>query len=137
MQNYAADFTLPPLSTVMLTIREVFPSCRIFRESPAPSEEKVEANGRDFDNVVVFCRKTTDKITFRPLVEGDLLKSKARAHYLMPKNEVPDSAFMTGKDVKIVRQNDTGILTKYHDQTALGHWSVMREVIPKNIWQNW
>lgn len=97
----------------------------------------MEDDGRDFDNVVVFCRKTSDKITFRPLVEGDLLKSRARAHYLMPKNEVPESAFKTGDDVKIVRKNDTETLAKYHDQTALGHWSVMREVIPKKIWENW
>lgn len=135
--NYAGDFTLPPLSTVIRTIREVFPSCRIFRESPMPSEDKVEAEGRDFDNVVVFCRKTPDRITFRRVVERDLLQSRARAHYLMPKNEVPESAFMTGDDVKLVRQNDTATLAKYHDQTALGHWAVMREVIPKNIWENW
>ncbi|KAI4592822.1 hypothetical protein KJ359_010455 [Pestalotiopsis sp. 9143b] len=135
--NYAGDFTLPPLSTVVRTIREVFPSCRIFRESPMPSEEKLEADGRDFDNVVVFCRKSADKITFRPVVERDLLRSRARAHYLMPKNEVPDSAFMVGDDVKLVRKNDTEILAKHHDQTALGHWAVMREVIPKNIWEAW
>lgn len=119
------------------TIREVFPSCRIFRESPGPSPDKLEADGRDFDNVVVFCRKTSDKITFRPLVEGDLLKSKARARFLMPRNEVPESAFRTSDDVKIVRNNDTETLAKHHDQTALGHWAVMRMVIPKMIWENW
>ncbi|KAH6647478.1 spermine/spermidine synthase [Truncatella angustata] len=135
--NYAGDFTLPPLSTVMHTIREVFPSCRIFRESPAPSAEKLEENGRDFDNVVVFCRKTADKITFRPVVQADLLQSRARAHYLMPRNEVPESAFMTGDDIKLVRKNDTAALANYHDKTGLGHWAVMREVIPKNIWENW
>ncbi|KAK9775388.1 putative Spermine/spermidine synthase [Seiridium cardinale] len=135
--NYAGDFTLPPLSTVMRTIREVFPSCRIFRESPGPSAEKLAEDNRDFDNVVVFCRKTSDKITFRPLVERDLLQSRARAHYLMPKNEVPESAFLSGDKVKIVRKNDTETLAKYHDQTGLGHWAVMREVIPKNIWENW
>ncbi|KAI1871276.1 uncharacterized protein JN550_004721 [Neoarthrinium moseri] len=135
--NYAGDFSLPPLSTVMHTIREVFPSCRIFRESPTPSEQKVDEQGRDFDNVVVFCRKVDDKIVFRPIVEGDLLQSRARAHYLMPKNEVPESAFLTGDDVGIVRQNDTQTLAKYHDQTALGHWAVMREVLPKKVWENW
>jgi hypothetical protein len=115
----------------------VFPSCRVFRESPAPSEDKLQDDGRDFDNVVVFCRKTADKITFRPLVEGDLLQSRARAHYLMPKNEVPESAFTKFDDIKIVRQNDTETLAKYHDRTALGHWAVMRDVIPKKIWENW
>lgn len=121
----------------MRTIKEVFPSCRIFRESPGPSAEKLAEDGRDFDNVVVFCRKTADKITFRPLVEADFLQSRARVHYLMPKNEVSESAFLTSDDIKIVQKNDTGTLTKYHDKTALGHWAVMRDVIPKNIWENW
>ncbi|KAI0129551.1 spermine/spermidine synthase [Xylariales sp. AK1849] len=131
--NYAGDFHLPPLSTVVRTVREVFPSCRIFRESPAPSEDE----GRDFDNMVMFCRRTTEKITFRPIVEDDLLQSRARAHYLMPKNEVFDSAFLTGGNVGIVKKNDTQTLAKWHDQTALGHWAVMRNVLPKEIWENW
>jgi hypothetical protein len=121
----------------MRTIKEVFPSCRIFRESPMPDEDKVEEQGRDFDNVVVFCRKSADPIKFRPVVPADLLESAARKYYLMPKNEVPNSAFLTGGEVKIVRKNDTEVLTKHHDQTALGHWAVMRDVLPKKIWENW
>ncbi|KAH8666427.1 spermine/spermidine synthase [Xylariales sp. PMI_506] len=133
--NYAGDFTLPPLSTVMHTIRTVFPSCRIFRESEAPSAEKLAETGRDFDNVVVFCRKTADKITFRPVVEADLLQSRARAHFLMPRHEVPESAFLT--DVGIVQNNDTQALSKWHGASAAGHWTVMRGVLPPSIWESW
>ncbi|KAI0116036.1 S-adenosyl-L-methionine-dependent methyltransferase [Hypoxylon sp. NC0597] len=136
--NYAGDFTLPPLGIVMNTIKEVFPTCRIFREGEPPSAETVEETGRDFDNVIVFCTKTGDKVTFRKPAEADFLDSLARRAYLLPKHEVDESAFSaTAADAGILRANETEKLAKWHDQSALGHWAVMRTVIPSYIWQNW
>ncbi|OTA86587.1 hypothetical protein M434DRAFT_399831 [Hypoxylon sp. CO27-5] len=136
--NYAGDFTLPPLGIVMNTIKEVFPTCRIFREGEPPSAETVEETGRDFDNVIVFCTKTGDKVTFRKPTEADFLDSLARRAYLLPKHEVDASAFSaTAADVGILRVNETEKLAKWHDQSALGHWAVMRTVIPSYIWENW
>lgn len=121
----------------MKTIREVFPSCRVFRESPQPSQEEIEKNGQDFDNVVVFCRKTEKKIAFRHALDRDFLQSKARAQFMVPRHEVPESAFLSGDKVGLVRNNQTDVLVKHHDQTALGHWAVMRTVLPKEIWESW
>ncbi|KAI8961215.1 S-adenosyl-L-methionine-dependent methyltransferase [Daldinia sp. FL1419] len=136
--NYAGDFTLPPLGIVINTIKEVFPSCRIFRESEAPSEETVEEAGRDFDNVIVFCTKSGDKVTFRKPTEADYLDSLARRAYLLPKHEVKESAFSAAAaDAGILRVNETEKLEKWHDQGALGHWAVMRTVIPAFVWQSW
>ncbi|KAF3062451.1 hypothetical protein GL218_02978 [Daldinia childiae] len=136
--NYAGDFTLPPLSIVMNTIREVFPSCRIFRESEAPPAEVVQEAGRDFDNVIVFCTKTGEKVTFRKPTEADYLGSLARRAYLLPKHEVKESAFLAAAaDAGVLRVNETEKLEKWHDQGALGHWAVMRTVLPISIWQNW
>ncbi|KAI5922417.1 S-adenosyl-L-methionine-dependent methyltransferase [Camillea tinctor] len=141
--NYAGDFTLPPLSIVVNTVKEVFPSCRIFREGPPPSEEKLEEEGRDFDNVIIFCTKLTSSsggkqpITFRKPVEGDYLQSLARKAYLLPQHEVPPSAFSPLDEVGILRVNETEKLAKWHDQSAMGHWAVMRTVLPKEIWQLW
>jgi hypothetical protein len=87
--------------------------------------------------MIVFCRKTPNKIIFRPTVAGDLLQSRAREHFLMPRFEVPNSAFLKGEDVGIVRQNDTTTLAKWHDKTALGHWAVMRHVMPEQVWESW
>lgn len=137
VQNYAGDFLLPPLSTVMRTIKEVFPSCRVFRESPAPEQEKLDEQGQDFDNVVVFCRKSADKIVFREPVARDFLQSRARQQYLVPRHEVLDTAFLGGDDVGLVRNNQTEVLAKYHEQTAKGHWTVMRTVLPDFIWESW
>ncbi|KAI2628648.1 S-adenosyl-L-methionine-dependent methyltransferase [Hypoxylon sp. NC1633] len=135
--NYAGDFTLPPLGIVINTITEVFPSCRIFREGEPPSAETVEEAGRDFDNVIVFCTKTGDEVTFRKPMEADFLDSLSRRSYLLPKHEVDESVFSIAEDVVILRVNETEKLAKWHDQSALGHWAVMRTVIPSYIWQNW
>jgi hypothetical protein len=135
--NYAGDFALPPLSIVIHTIRDVFPSCRVFREGPQPTEEEREKNGRDFDNVIVFCTKANKQVTFKKPKEADYLQSLARKAYLMPKHEVAESAFLTGDDIGILRDNGTELLAKWHGQGALGHWAVMREVLPDFIWESW
>lgn len=119
----------------MNTIKEVFPSCRVFREGEPPSAETVEETGRDFDNVIVFCTKTDEKVTFREPKEADYLQSLARRAFLLPKHEVDESAFSA--DVGILRVNETEKLAEWHDQSALGHWAVMRTVVPNYIWQNW
>ncbi|KAH7040845.1 spermine/spermidine synthase [Microdochium trichocladiopsis] len=136
-QNFAGDFTLPSLSIVAKTVKTVFPSCRIFREMEAPPRETVEKEGRDFDNVIIFCTKTVGAITFRQPTEADFLKSYSRRNYLLPKHEVPDSAFMSGEKIGILRHNETSILAASHDTSAVGHWKIMRKVLPDSIWENW
>ncbi|KAI0178711.1 S-adenosyl-L-methionine-dependent methyltransferase [Hypoxylon sp. FL1284] len=136
--NYAGDFTLPPLGIVMNTINEVFPSCRVFREGEPPSAEALEETGRDFDNVIVFCTKTGEKVKFREAREADYLQSLARRAFLVPKHEVDESAFSAAAaDAGILRANETEKLEEWHDTSALGHWAVMRTVIPSHIWQSW
>ncbi|KXJ97345.1 spermine/spermidine synthase family protein [Microdochium bolleyi] len=135
--NFAGDFTLPSLSIVAKTVKTVFPSCRIFREMEAPSKETVEEEGRDFDNVIIFCTKRADPISFREPVEADYLQSYSRKNFLMPKHEVSDSAFMTGDDIGILRRNETSVLAKSHDTSAVGHWKIMRKVLPDTIWESW
>ena len=148
LQNYAGDFTLPPLSIVANTVRAVFPSCRAFRESPAPSAEEVAESGGDFDNVIMFCVKTTAAgedagITFREAREADYLRSLARRQYLVPKHEVPDEVLLLpppGTDdeaVGVLRKADTENLAKWHTRSARNHWEVMRKVLPPHIWERW
>ncbi|KAI3320196.1 spermine/spermidine synthase [Xylariaceae sp. AK1471] len=135
--NYAGDFTLPSLSIVVNTVRNIFPSCRIFRENEAPSKETVEEVGRDFDNVMIFCTKGSEKVTFRNPVEADYLQSISRRQFLVPKHEVPLSTFSTRDEVGILRANETEKLAKWHHQSALRHWDVMRIVMPSHIWNQW
>lgn len=136
-QNYAGDFTLPPPRIVIQTIRHVFPSCRIFREYPQDKEE-MNKEGWDFTNMVIFCMKRKGpEMTFRAPTARDLLNSPSREEFLMPKHEVVYSQYFTDTDDEILTSNNTQNLVKWHGKNALGHWTLMRTVIPTIVWENW
>jgi hypothetical protein len=128
---------LPSPKMIVQTIKEVFPTCRIFRESPRPSDEEVAKDGKDFTNMVIFCRKVDEKLTFRRPSRADFLGSRAREAFLAPQHEVFESDFLSGEDYGILTQNNTQKLVKWHESSALGHWEVMRTVIPPKIWEEW
>lgn len=136
-KNYAGDFALPPPKIIVQTIREVFPSCRIYRENPR-DDAVAEREGRDFTNMVIFCTKTPNKpVTFRKVTPADLLQSRTRPHFLPPRHEVLEEDFTAAGEVETLRKNDTATLESYHERSALGHWVVMREVLPDFVWENW
>ncbi|KAB5583281.1 S-adenosyl-L-methionine-dependent methyltransferase [Coniochaeta sp. 2T2.1] len=134
--NYAGDFALPPPAVVTKTVREVFPSCRVFREHPR-DEDTLKKTGADFTNMVFFCTKLSGGVRFREVKEGDLLNSPSREQFLMPKHEVLEKDYLVGLEEGVIRQNDTGKLERWHVQSAVGHWGVMRSVLPKEVWENW
>ncbi len=127
---------MTPIKAVVHTIKHVFPSCRVFRET---SREDTEADkyGVDFANVVIFCTKARGPVTFRKPVNADMLNSRSRRAFLVPIHEVSDSDFLSKEEVRLVRNNDTEQLSKHHEQSALGHWAVMRRVLPAKVWENW
>ncbi|CAK7209922.1 hypothetical protein SCUCBS95973_000609 [Sporothrix curviconia] len=134
--NYAGDFALTPIKAVMLTIRTVFPACRVFREHPREADDTEP----DFANVVIFCTKQGKRdadITFRTPRKADLLNSETRKHFLVPKHEVVDADFRSTEEVRAVRRNDTEQLAESHAESALGHWAVMRRVVPAKVWELW
>ncbi len=127
---------LTPIKAVVHTIRAVFPSCRIFREHPR-EDAVVEKEGHDFTNVIIFCTKTAGEVTIRKPVYSDMLNSETRKQFLIPVHEVFDADFLAADEVRLVTNNDTSQLSKYHDKSALGHWEVMRRVVPASVWENW
>lgn len=86
--------------------------------------------------MVIFCKKTSGKIFFRKPEEADFLGSRTRRVFLKPQHEVLDKHFLDG-DFGILRANATEKLTRWHEKSALGHWEVMRVVMPSNIWEEW
>lgn len=153
MQNYAGDLALPGPRAIVRTINVVFPSCRIFREFPAEDPISVAANAgtsSDFTNMVIFCKKKAGALTFRAATERDMLNSYARREFLEPKYEMDVVEFLGAgeeegekekqkekKHGAILRQNDTAIVTKSHETSARGHWSIMRRVLPGVVWEKW
>lgn len=127
------------------TIRAVFPACRMFREHPR-DEKDFAATGVDFTNMVIFCTKQPQQagaepsgISFREPTARDLLNSPSREAFLLPKHEVLDSDLVesVGAAAGVLRRNETERLVKWHEQSALGHWAVMRTVLPEAVWKAW
>lgn len=150
--NYAGDLLLPSTQLVMRTILSVFPTCRIFRELTAPTEDDLlalEAKGqarRDFTNIVIFCTKFSAEetegkkgIAFREPTEEDFLGSGARRRYLMPEHEIFAEAFLGEESdpSDVLRANETERLSEWQKKSAVGHWEVMRTVLPAWIWEKW
>ncbi|OAL37747.1 hypothetical protein AYO20_02924 [Fonsecaea nubica] len=130
--NYAGDLAMPASSLIYRTITSVFPSCRVFREDEAPTPG---ANAVDFTNMVFFCTKRQAAITFRKPVTADFLGSGARQEFLVPQHEISPDEF--DKEGAVLRRGQTKELEKWQSQSALGHWTVMRTVLPDVIWENW
>ncbi|KAI9737638.1 MAG: hypothetical protein M1818_005642 [Claussenomyces sp. TS43310] len=136
--NYAGDLLLPSARLIVRTIQFVFPSCRIYRETEPPSAALLASQGQDFTNMVIFCVKRDAPIIFRRPNEADYLGSGARKAYLMPSNEIVADVFAEREgDGGVLRKNDTQRLSKWQQKSAVGHWNVMRTVLPDEIWQAW
>ena len=101
-------------------------------------EEAVKRKGTDFTNMVVFCRKTTAGLRFRAATRKDFLKSQAREMFLQPKHEVQILDFLgSERDGVLLRNNNTEMMRSWHETSALGHWEVMRTVLPAKMWEMW
>lgn len=125
----------------MRTINAVFPSCRIFREFPPDASSIATHGGADFTNMVIFCKKTPGALAFRAATDKDRLDSFARREFLEPTHEVRAADFLAAGEGKeqqrLLRANDTDVVTQSHKTSARGHWSIMRTVLPGVVWEQW
>lgn len=89
--------------------------------------------------MVIFCVKDAGRpVTFRGAAPADLLRSGMRQNFLVPRHEVfADRDFTAGGEAAVLRRNDTSALEKWHGKSALGHWEVMRFVLPDFVWESW
>ena len=90
--------------------------------------------------MVMFCRKLAGQIIFRDPTEADFLGSQARKRHLLPKHEIEESYFdrvSLAKETTMVRRGQMKLLEAYQRGSALGHWRIMRTVLPDFVWENW
>ena len=90
--------------------------------------------------MVMFCRRSEQAFTFRDPVESDCLGSQARRCHLLPTHEIDDNYFEQGTGdgkTALLRRGQTQVLEKYQRESAVGHWRIMRTVLPDTIWENW
>ena len=126
---------------VVHTIRSISPSCRIYRETADSPIAKSSVGEKDFTNMILFCRKSIERFDSRYPVEADYLGSHARTYQLFPEHEVGWDHFKSengdADPPEILRRGHTKTLEAFQSDGALGHWSVMRAVLPDAIWENW
>jgi hypothetical protein len=91
--------------------------------------------------MVIFCTKRADRqLVFRAPTPRDTLNSPSREQFLPPRHEILPSELQWAEgqeDLGLLRRNDTQKLAKWHMASALGHWDVMRSVLPAKVWENW
>jgi len=88
----------------------------------------------DYTNMVIFCRKSSEPFQFREPVEADYLGSQARKEHLVPRYEVDARMFKGGE---VIRRGMTKKLGALQKKSAIGHWHVMRTVLPDVVWEHW
>ncbi|UKZ80967.1 hypothetical protein TrVFT333_008733 [Trichoderma virens FT-333] len=137
--NYAGDLMLPNPKSIVRTILQNFPTCRLFRENP-PDDKAIAQMGSDFTNMIIFCRKANGELTFRDPVQADYLNSPSRHNFLKPQNEVlPGDIFSYGKggEEGFLFRNGTDKVKEGQHPNAAGHWAVMRNTLPATFWERW
>ena len=90
--------------------------------------------------MIIFCRKSVEVFSFRKPVEADYLGSQFRKYEMLPKHEIDTALFNTkieDRKIEILRRGHTKKLEAFHRKSAVGHWRVMRTVLPDEIWNNW
>ena len=131
--NYAGDVLLTPAIAVFTTVMSVFSNCRYFREGPTPDPMGIE----DFTNVVIFCRTSDEAFDFRTPTETDLLGSPARRDHLVPHNEITNVEDIVKAKGQIIKKGETAWLEAFQRCGAMGHWHIMRKVLPDYVWEDW
>ncbi|KAI5791835.1 S-adenosyl-L-methionine-dependent methyltransferase [Geopyxis carbonaria] len=142
--NWAGDLKLQAARSIIETVRLVFHNCRTFREEMLTEEDLK----KDYDvtNMVIFCTNSRRPYTFRRAVSQDYLGSYARRQFLYPKFEINLDEYWakTGRDggkqqleFEILQDSNIFKLDTWQQISAVGHWSVIRTVVPDKVWENY
>jgi hypothetical protein len=91
--------------------------------------------------MAIFCKKSSSAspLRFREPVRADFLGSMSREEYLMPKHEIDPAVFahIEAGGRAVLRADEATLLNKFRDRSTLDHWTLMRQVLPDAVWENW
>jgi hypothetical protein len=134
--NWAGDLKLKAAKSIIETVRTVFDGCRVFRED-MPGED-IDKATVDYTNMVIFCTRSPDPYTFRAPADADILGSITRRHFLFPKFEIDlDQYFGVSGEFTLLGESNIDALIGWQETSALGHWRVIRTVLPPVVWENY
>ncbi|KAI5843416.1 S-adenosyl-L-methionine-dependent methyltransferase [Morchella snyderi] len=134
--NWAGDLKLQAAKSIIMTVMSTFNNCRVFREDMP--EKDVETAAVDFTNMVIFCTRSEKPYTFRAPTRADFLGSYAREQFLFPKYEINlEHYFSNSSKGILLNDRSIGSLVAWQQTSALGHWKVIRTVVPPSVWENY
>lgn len=73
-------------------------------------------------------------------MEADYLNSGTRRYHLLPQHEIDAAVFAKGGEpegLEILKRGSTKKIQAFHKDSAVGHWGIMRTVLPDSLWENW
>jgi hypothetical protein len=89
----------------------------------------------------MFCTKAKTPYRFRGPVEADFLGSYARKKYLFPRFEINLASYWAGvghgDSFMVLDESNIGELDTWQKISAVGHWGVIRTVVPDKVWENY
>ncbi|KAH9850751.1 S-adenosyl-L-methionine-dependent methyltransferase [Lenzites betulinus] len=137
--NFAGILMSDSGKAIVNTLHAAFPQCRGFYDSIEQSQNVTT----EFLNWVLFCTPSPGKLEFRKPVDADFLGSYLRRHVF---NELParetDLALVLDsipedKREQYLLKDSANPLVQWQAQEALGHWKIMREVLPHAYWETY
>ncbi|KAI0832594.1 hypothetical protein BC628DRAFT_1310250 [Trametes gibbosa] len=137
--NFAGILESDSGKAIVSTLHAAFPQCRAFYDAMEQSKNVTS----EFLNWVIFCTPSAEQLEFRKPVEADFLGSYLRRHVL---NELPtreaDLALVLDsipeeKRARYLLKDGTNPLGEWQAKEALGHWKIMREVLPHAYWETY
>lgn len=90
--------------------------------------------------MVIFCRKSRETFGFRKPLDSDCIGSQFRKIEMQPKYEIDTVPFdkdIESGEIEILKRGRTKKLEALQKNSAIGHWEIMRTVLPDEIWNNW
>ncbi|KAI9056518.1 hypothetical protein FKP32DRAFT_1670308 [Trametes sanguinea] len=139
--NFAGTLESDSGKAIVQTLYKSFPNCRAFYDADTidPSHNITT----EFVNWVVFCTPSSETVEFRKPVEADYLGSYLRRHVFskLPEREVDMAVVLKtipeDKRERYLLKDAGNPLGEWQQMEAIGHWKIMRGVLPDVFWETY
>ncbi|KAI0750969.1 S-adenosyl-L-methionine-dependent methyltransferase [Daedaleopsis nitida] len=137
--NFAGKLGSDSAKAVILTLRSVFPQCRALYDS-LESPDNIDD---EFVNWVFFCTPSSEPFKFRKAITSEYLGSHLRRHVLSSIGEREVDISTVGADLeddkkeRYILKDMANPLSEWQNKEAIGHWKIMRSVLPKVFWETY
>ncbi|KAI0353003.1 hypothetical protein OH77DRAFT_1407713 [Trametes cingulata] len=137
--NFAGILENSSGKAIVSTLQAAFPRCRAFYDSLEPSHNLTS----EFLNWVFFCTLSSEPLEFRRPVNADYLGSYLRRHVFSHLHEREANVSAVVAEIpqdereRYVLKDAANPLGEWQEKEAVGHWKIMRGVLPDVFWETY